>query len=78
MFGKETDMTTYQTINEERGARRAAELRRRFSTVSKASTAHGSTRLQLPGMSSRKQYLKSFLVWVAMAGVLVLFGTVLF
>ncbi|MEM5583113.1 hypothetical protein WNZ15_11680 [Roseibium sp. AS2] len=75
----------YTSINEDRGARRAAELRRRFAQVSsKASRGDGfgfgpvaQQRLRHVG-ASRRSELHSFLAWSALAAVVVVIGMMLF
>lgn len=84
MFWKEIGMSiTSQTINEERGARKAAELRRRFRNASKdAGGSYGFGPVKLnsarSGFGSRREYFNAFLIWVTMAAVIAFFGFVLF
>lgn len=78
-------VTHTQTINESRGARRAAELRRRFAHVSNASRARSHFGLR-PGPEdrswntarSRRAQLQEFLSWTALAAVVVVIGIMLF
>lgn len=74
---------TSQTINEVRGARKAAELRRRFRSASKGAAGtygFGPVKLKAAhsGLGSRREYFGAFLIWVTMAAVIALFGLVLF
>lgn len=76
--------TSNQTINEERGARRAAELRRRFSAASK--TARRSNGIAGRDATyafgkierSTRKDIKAALVWIAMAAIIAFVGSVLF
>jgi hypothetical protein len=75
----------YQTINEDRGARRAAELRRRFRHVSNSSINQRQfgvwstpAKRQWPEQSSRKTQLNEFLIWSVLAAIVIFFGFVLF
>lgn len=77
--------TQTQTINENRGARRAAELRRRFAHVSNTSFGRPSFGLGLTpaGRSwntsrSRRAQLQEFLAWSMLAGVVMFIGYLVF
>lgn len=75
--------TSYQTINEERGARKAAELRKRFRNASRTSgvvPGFGADKIDAlrNGFGSRRAYFNAFLIWVTMAAVIAFFGFVLF
>ncbi|MCX2725272.1 hypothetical protein [Roseibium salinum] len=61
----------YQTINEERGARRAAELRRRFRKVSSASFGRARSRLQ---NRARKNRAGGIMTWWVLAAIVVFLG----
>ena len=84
MVLKEIGVTmTYQTINEERGAQKAAELRRRFQKASGNSSrlsGFGPAKFDAlkTGFGSRREYFNAFLIWMTMAAVIVFFGLVLF
>lgn len=84
MVLKEIGVTmTYQTINEERGARKAAELRRRFQKASVnpgRASGFGPAKFDAlrTGFGSRKEYFNAFLIWMTMAAVIVFFGFMLF
>jgi hypothetical protein len=74
-----------QTINENRGARRAAELRRRFAHVTDSSIGrqHFGLRSAPAGRgwgSSRSQQTRwrEFLAWSALAGVMLFIGFLIF
>ncbi len=74
---------TYQTINEERGARKAADLRRRFQKASGSSgrmSGFGPVKFDAlkSGFGSRREYFNAFLIWITMAAVIVFFGFMLF
>lgn len=79
-------MTTHtQTINESRGARRAADLRRRFAHVTNSSIGRPRFGLrQAPagrgwGASrSQRAQLQEFLAWSALAGVVMFIGFLIF
>jgi len=75
----------FRTIDENRGARRAADLRRRFRQVSNRSMKRPQFGLrpgpQAPGWreaGTRKARLNDFLVWCALGAVAVFFGFILF
>jgi hypothetical protein len=75
----------YQTINEDRGARRAAELRRRFRHVSNTSINQRQfgvwstpAKRHWSDQISRKTQLNEFLIWSVLAAIVVFFGIVLF
>jgi len=77
--------TRTQTINENRGARRAAELRRRFAHVSNTSLGRRpfglrpvpATRSWGSGKSHRAQ-LQEFLAWSMLASVVLFIGFLIF
>ncbi|MES0881450.1 hypothetical protein [Roseibium sp. SCP14] len=78
-------VTRYQTINEERGAQKAAELRRRFRQASKVSFNRPqfglwpSTRQRSwVEIKSRQAQFREFLIWSAMAAIVVFFGFIIF
>lgn len=73
------------TINEDRGARRAAELRRRFAHVSKTSInrPHFGLRTSPAGRSwgatrAYRAQLQEFLAWSTLAVVVVFIGFMIF
>ena len=75
----------YQTINEDRGARRAADLRKRFSRVSNKAIGQrqfgdwsNAARLRVPNQSVRKAHRNEFLIWTVLAAIVVFFGFVMF
>ena len=75
----------YQTINEERGARKAAELRRRFGNVSRASGGRPqfgmwpAQRQAARGqLKSRQAQFRELMIWSAMAVIVVFFGFIIF
>ncbi len=84
MVFKEIGVTmTYQTINEERGAQKAAELRRRFQKASGNTnpiSGFGPAKFDAlkSGFGSRRDYFNAFLIWITMAAVIVFFGFMLF
>ncbi|MEP3049037.1 MAG: hypothetical protein ABJL55_20875 [Roseibium sp.] len=76
---------TYQTINEDRGEQRAAELRNRFRHISDASfgrrqfgiwpsTSEHAGRSKM----SRRSHFSEFAVWIGMAAVVLLVGLSIF
>ncbi|WP_269585478.1 hypothetical protein [Roseibium sp. Sym1] len=74
-----------QTINENRGERRAAELRRRFAHVTDSSIGRQRFGLRsAPAVrgwgSSRSQRTRwqEFLAWSALAGVMMFIGFLIF
>jgi len=74
-----------QTINEDRGARRAAELRRRFAHVSNRSIARPRFGLRTPqagpswgSTRARRAELQEFLAWSTFAAVIVFAGFLIF
>ncbi|MCK7613043.1 hypothetical protein [Roseibium sediminicola] len=77
--------TQTQSINENRGARRAAELRRRFAHVSNTSFGRPSFGLRPApaGRShgfnrSRRAQLQEFLGWSMLAAVVMFIGFLIF
>ncbi|MBO6508351.1 MAG: hypothetical protein JJ866_24290 [Roseibium sp.] len=75
----------YQTINEERGARRAAELRQRFRHVSETSIGRPQFGIwSKPEQASRSNRMlrraqrNEFLIWAVLAAITVFFGFLLF
>lgn len=75
----------YQSINEDRGARRAAELRRRFRHVSNASTRRQQFGLRpapeartWSEANSRNARVRDIFVWSAVAAIAVFFGFIIF
>ncbi len=75
----------HQTINEERGARRAADLRRRFALVSDVSFNRpsfglhpASPRRSWAAGGSRRAQINDVLIWSTLAAIMVFFGFVLF
>lgn len=75
----------YQTINEERGAQKAAELRRRFRRASNASFNRpqfgmwpSPRQRSWVEIRSRQAQFKEFLIWSAMAVIVVFFGFIIF
>lgn len=77
--------TRPQTINENRGARRAAELRRRFAHVTNSSIGrqHFGLRPVPAGRGwdtsrSQRARLQEFLAWSALAGVMMFIGFLIF
>ena len=76
---------TSSTLNENRGAERAAELRRRFRHVSDASFGHPqfgmwptSSSLKGLSVSARRRHIRELTAWVAMAGVVLFIGVLIF
>lgn len=76
---------TYQTIDEDRGAQKAADLRRRFRKVSNASLSNrqfglwpASRNRILAEAHSRQSHVNEFLLWCAFAAVVIFAGVVLF
>lgn len=74
-----------RTINEDRGARKAADLRRRFREVSSASVKRSQFGLrsgpQMRGWQetgSRQSRLNDFLIWSALGAAMVVAGFVIF
>ncbi|MGX1495028.1 hypothetical protein [Roseibium aggregatum] len=71
----------YRTINEDRGARRAAELRDRFSHVSEASTNRSQFGLRHAPQTrtwnearSRQSQVQELMAWSVLAIVMVFIG----
>ncbi|QFT29953.1 hypothetical protein K1718_04595 [Roseibium porphyridii] len=78
-------VSRYQTLNEERGARRAAELRRRFSHVSNTAIKRPAFGLRSEPeaaawseIKSRRSHVNDLLIWLTLAVIVVFFGFVLF
>ena len=74
-----------QTLNETRGARRAAELRRRFAHVSDTSLGRSGFGLRAaPAARSwntaraRRSQLQEFLAWSLLAAVVTFIGFLIF
>jgi len=68
----------YQTINEERGARRAAELRRRFRKVSNKSLGRKQFGVWPAGSQLRRTELNQFLLWCVLGVIVAFIGFVVF
>jgi len=74
-----------QSLNEDRSARRAAELRRRFAHVSDASLGRArfgpgrmpAGRIRSTARSRRAQ-LQEFLAWSMLAGAMIFIGYLIF
>ncbi|MBN8183847.1 hypothetical protein [Roseibium aggregatum] len=71
----------YRTINEDRGARRAAELRDRFRHVSDASInhpqfglRHGAQARTWSEVKSRQSQFQELMAWSVLAVVMVFIG----
>lgn len=78
-------VTKTHTINEDRGARRAAELRRRFAHVSNKSIGRPQFGLRTPpaGRSwgatrTYRAQLQEFLAWSTLAVVVMFIGFMIF